>query len=239
MQSWGTDSRFDLRFTGREPSKSGVIGLLCAALGKPRVEQPGDGHPALAELAALRMGTRADRPGRVQVDYQTAGGVHRRDERYGVINAAGKQLSTVQSQRYYLADATFLVGLEGDDALLRRLDAALAGPVWQLCLGRKAFVPGEPVRLADAGPDSRWWTRPLEAALNPAAGYPWLGRDGEARPETLRLALDAPLAADTEMRMDVPLDLDTRRFGARHVRTMLLPFSEVDDVSLPPDPQST
>ena len=26
MQSWGTDSKFDVRRTGREPSKSGVIG---------------------------------------------------------------------------------------------------------------------------------------------------------------------------------------------------------------------
>ena len=32
MQSWGTDSKFDIRRTGREPSKSGVIGLVAAAL---------------------------------------------------------------------------------------------------------------------------------------------------------------------------------------------------------------
>lgn len=32
MQSWGTDSKFDVRRTGREPSKSGVIGLVAAAL---------------------------------------------------------------------------------------------------------------------------------------------------------------------------------------------------------------
>ena len=39
MQSWGTQSRFGHRDTGTEPSKSGVIGLLCAALGWPR-DQP-------------------------------------------------------------------------------------------------------------------------------------------------------------------------------------------------------
>ena len=27
LQSWGIDSKFDIRRTGREPSKSGVIGL--------------------------------------------------------------------------------------------------------------------------------------------------------------------------------------------------------------------
>ena len=36
MQSWGTRSRFSNRDTGLEPSRSGVIGLLCAALGRPR-----------------------------------------------------------------------------------------------------------------------------------------------------------------------------------------------------------
>ena len=32
MQSWGTTSRFDQRDTGKEPSKSGVVGLLAAVL---------------------------------------------------------------------------------------------------------------------------------------------------------------------------------------------------------------
>ena len=36
LQSWDTQSRFDVRTTGREPSKSGIIGLICAALGRPR-----------------------------------------------------------------------------------------------------------------------------------------------------------------------------------------------------------
>ena len=54
MQSWGTDSKFDERRTGREPSKSGVIGLVAAALGiaraahdrrfpaRPRIPRPRD-----------------------------------------------------------------------------------------------------------------------------------------------------------------------------------------------------
>ena len=52
MQSWGTQSRFTIRDTGYEPSKSGVIGLLCAALGKPRDESHPDnqGKPMLSTL---------------------------------------------------------------------------------------------------------------------------------------------------------------------------------------------
>lgn len=49
MQSWGTDSRFLVRKTDPEPSKSGVVGLLCAALGRGRGED-------ISDLAALRMG---------------------------------------------------------------------------------------------------------------------------------------------------------------------------------------
>jgi len=53
-----------------EPSKSGVVGLLCAALGRPRAADGSD-------LAALRMGVRVDREGVLKVDYQTAGSYHR------------------------------------------------------------------------------------------------------------------------------------------------------------------
>ena len=33
LQAWGTESKFESRRTQREPSKSGVIGMLAAALG--------------------------------------------------------------------------------------------------------------------------------------------------------------------------------------------------------------
>ena len=36
LQSWGADSKFEVRKTNREPTKSGVLGLLAAALGYRR-----------------------------------------------------------------------------------------------------------------------------------------------------------------------------------------------------------
>ena len=69
MQSWGTTSRFDQRDTGKEPSKSGVIGLIAAALGIDRELWNDD----LKALAGLVMGVRHDRPGVLKRDYQTAG----------------------------------------------------------------------------------------------------------------------------------------------------------------------
>ena len=68
MQSWGYRSRFDDRDTGLEPTRSGILGLLCAACGIPRNDTE-----TLRELNdALRIGVRIDAPGRVMVDFHTA-----------------------------------------------------------------------------------------------------------------------------------------------------------------------
>ena len=42
LQSWGSDSRFTETKTRHEPTKSGVIGLLAAALGRRRTEDVSD-----------------------------------------------------------------------------------------------------------------------------------------------------------------------------------------------------
>jgi CRISPR system Cascade subunit CasD len=160
------------------------------------------------------MGVRADREGVMKVDYHTAGAG------YGVPDPSGGGRRTVLSNRYYLADADFLVGLEGDAELLGTLNAALARPRWQLFLGRKAFVPAAPVYLPDSapwGPGLR--TGELEGEL---AGYPWLGAFDAPRrlepPDQLRLVLDASAGDATDVRGDVPVSFAERRFASRFVR---------------------
>jgi CRISPR system Cascade subunit CasD len=224
MQSWGTQSRFTHRDTGLEPSFSGVVGLLCAALGRPR------GEP-LDDLAGLAMGVRVDREGIMRVDYHTTGGWHLRSEAgYGVPSPDGKKRGTVLSDRYYLADAEFLVGLEGDGALLEEIRAALRKPRWQIYLGRKAFVPSAPVYLPDAAPwEGGLRSAPLEDVLRQ---YPWLGHLGPPRrseprpPERLRLILPDPAGAD--LRTDVPLSFDERNFAARMVRPATVALSDLE-----------
>lgn len=227
MQSWGVQSRYGRRDTGLEPSKSGVIGLLCAALGRPR-------DADLSDLTPLRMGVREDRPGTVRSDYHTVGGTGGPDESgYGVATFDGSERRTAVTTRFYLADASFLVGLEAttpaQEALLAHLDAALARPVWPLFLGRKAFVPALPVRLPDAppsGPGLR--PLPLEESLR---AYPWPeAREGERgqyagkSPERLRLVIEVAAGPSGESRMDVPVSfrpLD-RRYQTRFVQTTFL-----------------
>jgi CRISPR system Cascade subunit CasD len=225
IQSWGTQSRFLSRDTGLEPSKSGVIGLLCAALGKPRQERPGDGFPALSELAGLNMAARADRPGSVRLDYHTAGGTRRADDDYGVIRADASGLGPVVSRRYYLADADFLVGLEGPANLLRTIAGGFEAPRWQIFLGRKSHVPSAHILLPGEAPWLGGWREEgLEQAV---AKYPWLGDLDRAgryrRPTQLRVVIDDSTGSET--RRDVPLSFSARRFGVRRVRTSWVPLS--------------
>jgi CRISPR system Cascade subunit CasD len=150
LQSWGYRSRFSDRDTGLEPSKSGVVGLLCCALGRPRSESP-------ADLAALRMCVRVDRPGTLLEDFHTAGGGTFRGGReyFAPTSSGGKGKNPVVTKRHYLQDASFLVALEGDPSLLARLAEKLADPVWPLALGRRSCPPSEPVLIGMNGQDAK------------------------------------------------------------------------------------
>jgi CRISPR system Cascade subunit CasD len=214
MQSWGVQSDFTYRDTGLEPSKSGVIGLLCAALGKPRDEAHPDNRdkPTLAQLANLRMGVRVDREGFLKRDYHTA---------LDVRKASGTKITdtkdTEVSERFYLADAAFLVGLEGDDLdLLRKLNDALQHPHWFLFLGRKAFVPGEPVWLENGVRENQT----LEDALT--TFRPRLRPVRRFDDPRMRLVIEVKPGARGEItRRDQPLSFvkGQRQFDVRYLTT--------------------
>lgn len=125
LQSWGTDSKFETRRTDRMPSKSGVTGLLAAALGIPR-------NGNLDRLNQLKMGVRVDKPGEMLCDYHTAHG----------------EKASYITYRYYLSDAVFLVGLESEDkGFLEELEDALKHPAFPLYLGRRSCPPVLPLVL--------------------------------------------------------------------------------------------
>ena len=207
MQSWGTQSRFTIRDTGLEPSKSGVIGLVCSALGRPRSDN-------IEDLSTLRMGVRVDHEGSMASDYHTT---------LDVIKASGtrpKPGEAVVSTRYYLADADFLIGLEGDNSrLLEEIHAALADPCWSLFLGRKAFPPGEPVRLMDG-------LRHSQELLDALKTYPRRQRTDDSKVTNLRLVLE-DLQGEA-VRIDQPVSpFAERRFAPRRVTTQFIALSEI------------
>src|SRR3546814_10801748 len=79
------------------------------------------------------MGVRHDRPGVLKRDYQTAQNIISADR--------SKVHETAVTTHDYLADAAFLVGLQGPDrALHERALAALQNSVLPLALGRKSHV---------------------------------------------------------------------------------------------------
>jgi CRISPR system Cascade subunit CasD len=211
MQSWGTTSRFDQRDTGKEPSKSGVIGLLAAALGIDR-----EYWLDLEPLTRLSMGVRYDRPGVPKRDYQTAGCVSTDT----IIKADGSPSKDgVVSQRHYLADAAFLVGLEGDEhALLEEAHDKLKDPTWPLALGRKSYVPSEPIWIDNGLQDAS-----LREVLT---RWPWIAtpRRWEEVPEKLLVSFESKDESGV-LKMDQPLSsFAERRFGARFVRSEWIPF---------------
>ncbi len=189
MQSWGISSQFTVRDTAREPSKSGVIGLICAALGRSR-------DADLSDLALLRMGVRVDREGILEKDYHIAQDIYQ---------ASGKGTKDSEpSDRYYLADAVFLVGLEGQSHLLEEIYQALKSPHWTLYLGRKAFPPGKPVWLKNGLRE--------EILIEALKSFPSLVPHP---PEKVRLALESDTGEFA--RTDVPVDFSDRRFSSRRV----------------------
>ncbi|MGW6949487.1 type I-E CRISPR-associated protein Cas5/CasD [Streptomyces xanthophaeus] len=131
LQSWGASARFARRTTETAPTKSGVTGLLAAALGRDRSAD-------ISDLAALSFAVRIDQPGTRLRDFQTA---HHAD--------SGKAMPV--SNRFYLADAVFVAAVAGDDGLIQALHTAVRAPVYLPYLGRRSCPPQGPVDLGVRG----------------------------------------------------------------------------------------
>ena len=128
LQAWGCGSKFNIRSTEREPTKSGVIGMIAAAMGIQRNDDPAKLEP----LNALRFGVRVEREGRLLKDFHM---VHEKKDSH-------------VTERYYLSDAVFTAAVESDDTeLLERISEALQKPVYPLYLGRRSCPPTLPVVL--------------------------------------------------------------------------------------------
>lgn len=145
MQSWGFASRFQRRGTGLHPTKSGVIGLICAAMGLGKGTDKE--NAILPRLAALKMTAitiprhrgDASRPLLIRrlEDYHTVLGTRRAS---GSMNE-----DAVVTSRQYLLEARFGVILCGGREVLDSAAAALQDPAWGLWLGRKSCIPAQPV----------------------------------------------------------------------------------------------
>lgn len=158
LQAWGHDSKFGRRDSLEFPTKSGVLGLLCCALGAG-----GEQKEWLQAWAALDLqviayqssgtnGTIAQRLPLLR-DFHMVGSGYNDDDPWASLmipktNDGKKAVGggTKMTYRYYLQDMAFAVAIQGPNELLTEADAALQNPVWDLFLGRKNCAPTEFIR---------------------------------------------------------------------------------------------
>jgi CRISPR system Cascade subunit CasD len=156
MQSWASASRFQRRGTNHHPTKSGLAGMIAAAMGLPKGSEL-EGR-TLARLSACRLITmalpRRNRSGAHPVtrlrDYHTVGGGY--DKKVHPLSIPRKAKggpgdNATVTEREYLTDVRFGVVLTeagATDGFLESVRAALLNPVWGVWLGRKCCVPAQP-----------------------------------------------------------------------------------------------
>lgn len=155
LQAWGHDSKFGRRDSLDFPTKSGVLGLLCCALGvggkqtewlaqwadsdlvvEAYVRQGKEGlpvmrEPLLRDFHMVGSGYDDQNPWQSLLIPKTSDGKKS-------VGGGAKM-----TYRYYLQDMAYAVALQGPQAELEALAEALKNPVWNLYLGRKNCVPTE------------------------------------------------------------------------------------------------
>jgi CRISPR system CASCADE complex protein casD len=195
MQSWGTQSRYRRRDSGHEPSKSGVIGLIAAALGRARTEPVDD-------LAQLTFAVRVDAPGTLLRDYQTA-----KDW------ATDPHGTASLSIRYYLSDAVFVAAVEGGQEELKNIESALKKPVYPLYLGRRSCPAGYDLVLGIREESAE------EALRNEEWHVPEYRRAEFPDPMRLRILRDAKPGEQGDLVQDVPVSFsqEHRQYAVRAV----------------------
>lgn len=149
MASWGEIAVGERRGSWGRPSRSGVLGLVAAALGIERSDTAAHRHLEDDLGFAIRL----DHPGRPLRDYHTAQSpsqkrglrwATRRDE----LSGKKDELNTILSERGYYTEMVAILALWARDASpafpLAQIEARLAEPVFTLYLGRKACPLGVP-----------------------------------------------------------------------------------------------
>jgi CRISPR system Cascade subunit CasD len=210
LQSWGFASRFQHRTTGLHPTKSGVIGMICAAMGVAKGSP--EEQEVLPSLASLRMTSiaipRRSNPVRRTEDFHTVLKTRR---------ASGKMNDDpVVTRRQYLLDARFGIILGGNPASLERVASALQNPVWGVWLGRKSCIPARRLFVAVHSTREEAWQAMLRS----------LGMDEALPIESFTRVEDVDdFAAGTDSYNDQPISFgrpdsssEGRAYAVRRVR---------------------
>lgn len=155
LQSWGHDSKFGRRDSLDFPTKSGVLGLICCALGAGGTQRDWLKRWANVPMQVLAF-VRADHQGNplprlpLLRDFHMVGSGYDPKNPWQKLmmpktfegkNPVGK--GTKLTYRYYVQDMAYAVLLQAPAAESEGVAEALTNPVWDLYLGRKNCVPTE------------------------------------------------------------------------------------------------
>lgn len=212
LQSWGHDSKFGRRDTLNFPTKSGVLGLVCSALGAG-----GEQCELLFEFAPLSQTVLSFVPSRdkdgepIKLDrepllrdfHMVGSGYDDKDPWASLLipkTSEGKKAvggGAKMTYRYYLQDAYFAVLLQVPGDKADAIAEALQNPAWDVYLGRKNCAPTDFIFRGLYAEETEAIAQALAIAQDKALLEDFRVLDGEHEGEVLTL-------------MDVPI-----RFGER------------------------
>ena len=148
IQSWGFDSKFGRRDTLDFPTKSGILGLLCCALGAGGEQQDFlRDFSALSQTVFSFIRRKGDREPMLCDFHMVGSGYNEKDPWENLLipkKNNGKTAvggGTKITYRNYLQDVAFAVSVEVPIERSHDLAIALQNPVWDLYLGRKNCAP--------------------------------------------------------------------------------------------------
>lgn len=152
LQSWGHYSKFGRRDSQDFPTKSGVLGLLCCALGaageqKEWLKKWADRDFTVQAFVRTKNGNKVQREPMLR-DFHMVGSGYNDASPWQTLLIPKKSDGTKavgggakMTYRFYVQDMAYAVLLQAPQTELENLQWALQNPVWDLYLGRKNCVP--------------------------------------------------------------------------------------------------
>ncbi len=157
LQSWGADSRFGRRDSLDFPTRSGVLGLICCALGrggeqKEWLERMADYPQQVIAYIRAKPGAHKEpektmREPLLRDFHMVGSGYDDRDPWQTLLipkTSEGKKAvggGAKMTYRYYLQDMAYAVIMPLPEEEAETIAEALQNPCWDLYLGRKNCVP--------------------------------------------------------------------------------------------------
>lgn len=159
LQSWGADSKFGRRDTMPFPTKSGILGLICCALGASGEQRDLLKRFENSQMTVFSFSRTLERKDKTLLkiprepllcDFQMVGSGYNKEDPWQSLmepyKSDGKPRTSegggsTMTYRYYLQDSHFGVILELPCEFAFQIAEALQNPVFDIYLGRKDCVP--------------------------------------------------------------------------------------------------